>query len=155
MWFMNKIANPLVRLILRSPLHGLMSAALLLITYRGRKSGKEFTLPVQYAQDGRTLYIIPGMPQQKTWWRNLKGGAPVQVSLRGQIMAGEALLLDAQTDAAEIAAGLELYLRRFPGLAKAYPVRPAANGSFAADDLHRAVTSLVMIRVTLDERNTP
>ncbi len=47
MWFMNKVANPFVRLILRSPLHGTMSAGLLLITYHGRKSGKEYTLPVQ------------------------------------------------------------------------------------------------------------
>jgi hypothetical protein len=47
MWFMNKIANPFVRLILRSPLHGLFSAALLLITYLGRKSAKEYTLPCQ------------------------------------------------------------------------------------------------------------
>jgi hypothetical protein len=77
MWFMNKFVNPLVRLILRSPLHGLMDGSLLLIIYRGRKSGKDYTLPVQYARDGSTIYIVPGMPEKKTWWRNLRGGAPV------------------------------------------------------------------------------
>ncbi len=78
MWFMNKIANPFVKLILRSPLHGWMSAAVLLITYRGRKSGKEYTLPVQYVQDGNNVYIVPGFAEKKTWWRNLKGGADLR-----------------------------------------------------------------------------
>ncbi len=82
MWFMNNIANPFVRLILRSPFHRLMSADLLLITYQGRKSGKSYTLPVQYGQRDRTIYIVPGSPEQKTWWRNLRGGLPVQVVLR-------------------------------------------------------------------------
>jgi hypothetical protein len=67
MWFMNKFANPFVRLILRSPLHGLMSAALLLISYRGRKSGRKYSLPVQYVQDGNQIYIVPDAPEQKTW----------------------------------------------------------------------------------------
>ena len=72
LWFMNKIANPLVCLVLRSSLHRLMSATLLLITYRGRKTGREYSLPVQYAQAGNLIYIMPGLPEQKTWWRNLK-----------------------------------------------------------------------------------
>ena len=84
MWFMNKIINPLVRLILRSPLHKLVSSTLLLITYHGRKTGREYSLPVQYAQAGKNIYIVPGMPEQKTWWRNLKEAAPVQLTLRGR-----------------------------------------------------------------------
>src|SRR5437763_1915530 len=99
MWFMNKIANPFVRLVLRSPLHRLMSAALLLITYRGRKSGREYTLPVQYAQTGKTLYIRPGMPQKKTWWRSLEGSATVQLILRGELLTGNAFLLDPESEA--------------------------------------------------------
>jgi hypothetical protein len=41
MWLMNKIANPFVGWILRSPLDGMMSADVLLITCCERKSGKE------------------------------------------------------------------------------------------------------------------
>jgi hypothetical protein len=67
MAFMNKIINPLVTLILRSYLHGLMSDTVLLITYRGRKTGKDYNLPVQYTQAGNHIYIVPGNPEQKTW----------------------------------------------------------------------------------------
>ena len=63
MWFMNKIVNPLVRLILLSPLHKLMSETLLLLTYRGRRTGIEYSLPVQYVQTGNSVYILPGMPE--------------------------------------------------------------------------------------------
>jgi deazaflavin-dependent oxidoreductase (nitroreductase family) len=151
MWFMNHIANPIVCLILRSPLHGLFSAALLLITYRGRKSGKEYTLPVQYVQAGNTLYIVPGMPERKTWWRNLKGGLPVQVTLRGQVLNGNGRLLDPKRDAAEIVTGLGQYLQRFPPSAKARHVRTEASGALNAEDVGKAAERIVMIRVELNE----
>jgi deazaflavin-dependent oxidoreductase (nitroreductase family) len=146
MWFMNKIANPFVGLILNSPLHGWFSAVLLLITYRGKKSGKEYTLPVQYAQDGKNIYIIPGAPELKTWWRNLKGGADVRLVVRGQVMQGKAVVLAQER---EIVKGLELYLRQFPALAKSHNIRVEADGAFNADDLQTAAANVVIIRVDL------
>lgn len=56
-WFM-KVQNPFMKWLLRSPFHGAVSRMYLLITFTGRKSGKTYTTPVQYAQDGNTLYII-------------------------------------------------------------------------------------------------
>lgn len=149
MWFMNKIANPFVTLILRSPLHAWMSAALLLITYRGRKSGKEYTLPVQYVQDGNHIYIVPGYAEKKVWWRNLKGGADVQVTLKGQTRSGRGILLERETDMAAILKGFGLYLKQFPSLAKTHNVRIEADGRFNADDLREAVKDILMIRVAL------
>jgi len=150
MWFMNKIANPFVRLLLRSPFHHLMSAVVLLITYRGKKSGKEYTLPVQYVQDEKYIYILPGMPEQKTWWRNLKGGAPVRIILGGKSLAGSGLLLRQDVDAEAITKGFALYLQRFPALAKAHHVRLDANGHFNSDDIHKASAAIQMIAVELE-----
>jgi deazaflavin-dependent oxidoreductase (nitroreductase family) len=149
MWFMNKIANPFVRLILRSPLHHWMSATLLLIAYRGRKSDKRYALPVQYVQNGDSIYIVPGNPEKKTWWRNLRGGAPVRVTLRGKVLEGDGRLLDPVVDAEIMAAGLGLYLRRFPALAGLHQVRTEADGTFNAADLCRVAASVVMVRVDL------
>jgi deazaflavin-dependent oxidoreductase (nitroreductase family) len=150
MWFMNKIANPIVRLILRSPLHTWLSAALLLLTYHGRKSGREYSLPVQYAQDGNTLYIVPGTPEQKTWWRNLQCGAPVHVTLRGKTFPGNGLFLVQDADREAILKGLELYLHRFPPSAKNYHVRMQADGRLNPEDLSNAADSISMIRVELN-----
>ena len=149
MWFMNKIANPFVKLILRSPLHGWMSAAVLLITYRGRKSGKEFTLPVQYVQDENYVYIVPGDAEKKTWWRNLKGGADVQVTLKGQTRSGVGILLEREADEAEILKAFGLYLKQFPSLAKMHNVRIEADGQPNPDDFRKAAEDILMIRVSL------
>jgi hypothetical protein len=149
MWFMNKIINPFIKLILRSPLHGWMSASVLLITYRGRMSGREFTLPVQYAQDGNRIYIVPGFAEKKNWWRNLKGGADVQVTLKGQAKPGRGILLERETDVEAIHKGFGLYLKQFPSLAKMHNVRIEADGRFNSGDLSKAAEGVVMIEVTL------
>jgi deazaflavin-dependent oxidoreductase (nitroreductase family) len=77
-----KVQNPFMKWLLRSPLHGVVSRMYLLITFTGRKSGLVYTTPVQYAQDGDTLYIITSAGY--TWWNNLRDGADVQVHLRGK-----------------------------------------------------------------------
>ena len=154
MWFMNHIANPFVRLILRSPLHGLFSSALLLITYHGRKSGKEYTLPVQYVQDGNNIYIVPGYAEKKTWWRNLEGGMDVQLRLKGQTMRGRGILLEREADAEEILKWFGFYLQRFPPSAKIHNVRVEADGRLNPDDLREAVKTIKIIRVKLNEGNS-
>ena len=148
MWFMNKIANPFVRFILRSPFHKMMSSSVLLITCRGRKSGKAYTLPVNYVQVGRAIYIIPGMPEQKTWWRNLCGGASVALLLRGSTVSGSALVL--QGDVEAVSEALSHYLTRFPPSAKQHGVRLEADGSLNPDDLSRAAQTATVVRVQLD-----
>ncbi len=65
--FMNSFVNPLVGWLLRSPLHSMLSASLMLITVRGRKSGNSYTLPVQYAQTPEAIYVVPGDAEHKTW----------------------------------------------------------------------------------------
>jgi hypothetical protein len=150
MWFMNKIANPFVRLILRSPFHGMLSAALLLITYHGCKSGKEYTLPVQYALDNKTIYIIPGTPEKKIWWRNLCSSAPVQILLAGKLLSGEANVLEGNNGTELVTRALDFYLQRFPATAKMYNIRTRQDGSFDRDDLRRAASSIVIVRVNLE-----
>lgn len=74
------LLNPLMRTILRSPLHRLVSKQLLLLRFTGRKSGRIFTMPVGYTWQGDDLYLMTESP----WWRNFDGGAEVTVWLRGQ-----------------------------------------------------------------------
>ncbi|MBK9125455.1 MAG: hypothetical protein IPM16_20350 [Chloroflexi bacterium] len=79
--FMRRI-NPIVVAILRSPLHGLLSNRLVLLTIRGRKSGELYTFPVEYKQDLGHIVIITHA--ERVWWRNLEGGADLTVHLRGE-----------------------------------------------------------------------
>ncbi len=122
--FLHNAVNPLVRAALRSPLHRLLSGSLLLLTYTRRRDGAERTIPVQYAQRGGTLVVFAGRAAEKVWWRNLRGGAPVRLRLRGSVRTG---LAEAVTDDAEaIAAARGAYLERFPrarAAADAVPVK--------------------------------
>ncbi|MFW5919293.1 MAG: nitroreductase/quinone reductase family protein [archaeon] len=75
-----EIINPAMAALLRSPLHGLVSDSLMLITFTGRKSGDEYTTPVGYWVKDGTVIVMTHSP----WWRNLKGGQPVTLRLQGK-----------------------------------------------------------------------
>ena len=49
----------------------------------------EFTTPMRYAQDGKTLRMTVVYP----WWKNLVEEATVRVLLRGEIRTGTAEVL--------------------------------------------------------------
>ena len=79
------VLNPVVKGLLRSPLHGLISHELMVLSFTGRTSGQQYAVPVGYLQQANRLYFscLAG------WWQNLPG-APVTVRLRGQDRRGTA-----------------------------------------------------------------
>jgi hypothetical protein len=89
---MNRTVNPALRAVLRSPVHGLASGRFALITYTGRRSGREYTIPVLYNDMGDEVTIAVGWPDRKVWWRNLTGeGGPVRLMVQGQEIRGHAI----------------------------------------------------------------
>ena len=86
----NKAVNPIVRGLLRSPAHGLVSRRLALLTVTGRRSGRTFTFPVGHDRDGDRVTIGVQYPERKRWWRNLVGGARVELRLAGVRRTGTA-----------------------------------------------------------------
>ncbi len=98
---MNHTVNPVLRAVLRSPAHKLASGRVALITYTGRRSGREYTIPAFYRDKGDEITIAVGWPDRKVWWRNLTGeGGDVRLVVRGQDVAGHAVATrDAGRDA--------------------------------------------------------
>jgi deazaflavin-dependent oxidoreductase (nitroreductase family) len=86
--------NRLVLAILRSPVHRLLSRMALELRYTGRRSGLEYTLPVQYARDGDRLVILPQSAPPSTWWRNFRQPRPVTVRLVGTLRTGTAVVVE-------------------------------------------------------------
>lgn len=72
--------NTVMTFLLRSPLHGLVSKHLMLISFTGRKSGKTITTPVSRIDAGADYTFFVASP----WWRNLRGGAPVELRIAGR-----------------------------------------------------------------------
>ncbi len=74
------LANPAVRAVLRSPVHGAMDGGLLLLHIVGRKTGRRYDIPVGYVElDGRLLVVT-----QHAWRANVRGGAEVEVTSHGR-----------------------------------------------------------------------
>ena len=98
---MNRTVNAVLRPLLRSPAHRLASGRVALITYSGRRSGREYTIPTFYRDKGDEVTIAVGWPERKVWWRNLTGdGAPVTLLIRGREVRGHAVATrDAGRDA--------------------------------------------------------
>jgi deazaflavin-dependent oxidoreductase (nitroreductase family) len=118
---LQRLGNVFVIGLLCSPFHRLASGSLLLITYRGRRSGRAFTIPVMYAEREGTLTIFVGHPERKRWWRNLHGGAEVEVRLRGR-------RLRAHAEVVEDGAAVDSYLDRYPKAGTA--IEAAASPTF-------------------------
>lgn len=74
-----RTGDAIVRFILRSPLHPLLSKKILIITVSGRKTGREYAYPVGYAEHEGHLLIGTAA----NWRRNLIPGTPVRIHLRG------------------------------------------------------------------------
>ena len=89
---MNRVLNPALKTILRSPMHRLASDRVALITYTGRRSGREYTIPCFYRDKDDEVTIAVGWPDDKLWWRNLTGsGGPVTLLVRGRVLRGHAV----------------------------------------------------------------
>jgi hypothetical protein len=86
----NRSGNRLVAVLLRSPLHPLVSGRLALISVTGRRSGAQHTFPIGYQQTDEHLTIPVLWPQRKLWWRNVRDGATVRLRLRGAERTGQA-----------------------------------------------------------------
>ena len=142
---MGRWYNPFMTFVLRSPLHGLLDKGVLLITVTGRKSGRAITTPVNYLREDGTLWITS--LRERTWWRNLRGGAPVTVHLQGRDLKGTG---QAIADDEGVAAGLAHYLERAPQNAKYYGVALSPEGKPKGEDIARAARDRVMVEVQFE-----
>lgn len=130
--------------ILRSPLHGLISRNLLLITVTGRQSQRAYTVPVSYQLHDRKVRIISERTDR--WWRNLRGGAVVTLQVQGCSVAGQASVIE-QAD--QVLLPLLEQLQAAPSLAKMLKVRRDEHGRFSLPDMCRAAERVVVVQVDL------
>jgi hypothetical protein len=135
------IINPVMRFLLRSPAHGLLSDSLMLITFTGRKSGKQFTTPVRYMQTGDTVRCFTAAENQ--WWRNLRSGSRVSLLIKGQLSDYQAQAIF--DNPADIRKQLVSYLALFPQDAAYHDIRLNKDKSLDEQDLEQAARAAVVV----------
>jgi hypothetical protein len=72
---LHQLMNPLVKLVLNSPLHGGMSKRIMIFSFTGQKTGKRYSTPVSYVRDGDHVIVVTYSP----WGNNFKEPVPVQM----------------------------------------------------------------------------
>jgi deazaflavin-dependent oxidoreductase (nitroreductase family) len=134
--------NNFVKFFLRTPLYIFMGDTML-ITVTGCKTGKRYTTPVGFYLDGNSLWILSS--RDRTWWRNLQGGAEVEMRIRGKDTAGFAeAILNEET----VATQLMEYVRRIPMAAKSLSVR-MEDGEPHLPDAARLAKERIFVRIKL------
>ena len=144
MWF-----NPIIKNLLRSPLHGFVSKNMMLITYTGWKSGKTYTVPVNYyrVQGNTGEYIATTSKRDRVWWRSLRGGAGVEARLQGRDYRAHANVLE---DGKYVVQHLVVLFQQHPDLVKYYQIGIDPLGAPDPKDIEILAETSVCIQMVID-----
>ena len=142
-----KIANPIVKALLRSPLHKIASGSLTLLHFTGRKSGRRFVTPLSYVRNQDTVWLLSA--HSTRWWMNLRGGdAAVTLEIARTTYTGKARLWE--TDSTELRDRVRSYLSALPRDAKVYGIKLDDNNTPDEGSLIKAAPQLVFVEIQLD-----
>ncbi len=133
--------NPVVKRVLRSPLHWPWSRWFTVVEWTGRRSGRRYSTPVAFLLRGEEVWVTTG----EGWWRNLRSIPVTHVWMAGRKVAGDATV---ETDPHE---SVRLHTTMFevrPFFARlaGLPARPGESQIAAAVNAGRM---LVRIRLHL------
>ncbi|MFH5801123.1 hypothetical protein [Haladaptatus sp. CMAA 1911] len=87
-----RVANPLFRSLLQSPLYWLVSNWLMLLSYTGHRSSQRFIFPVAYKRLAEEIVVVTPM-EDSNWWRNFQDRQRCTIWLHGteRSAAGEVI----------------------------------------------------------------
>ena len=130
-----KVANPFVKALLRSPLHGLASKNVALLHFRGRKSGREFVTPLSYVRENGTVCLLSA--HSTRWWMNLREEeTPVSIEIARETYTGRARLWDG--DSEELRQRVRRFITALPRDAKVYGIKLDENRRPVEESLAKA-----------------
>ena len=142
-----RVLNPVIKAVLRSPLHRLGSKTIALLRFRGRISGREFVTPLSYVRNDQTLWFLSD--HSTNWWKNFReGDVPVSIEIARTTVNGTARLWDGDTD--ELREHVSRYLCALPRDAKVAGIKLDQNKVPIEASLVKVAPRLVMVQVELE-----
>lgn len=140
---MTKGLNVIFAALLRSPFHKKLSDRFILLSFKGRRSGKRYTLVVGYGREAEILEVI----SPRNWWKNLQGeNTQVSVLLQGQWYKG---IAEAFHGDETVAAGYLRAMQRSPRLIHMYHVQVDATGQPERESVLQATQTCALVRIRL------
>lgn len=138
--------NPMMRILLSSPFHFVMSGGVMLIKYRGRRTGKQYSVPVRYVEEDEVVRCFTS--RENGWWHNLKDDATVTLRIRGENRVYRTTVIG---DESTVRLALERYLQRYPQDAVYHDIRVNRDKSLNKDDLEQHLPSAIVIEARLSK----
>jgi hypothetical protein len=99
-----RVVNPMMKLLLRTPFAGPARNQLMVVSFKGRKSGRAYSIPLSAHLIDGNLYALAAA----TWKNNFRDGAPAQVlhngkttTMRGELITDKTLVADLYARCAE------------------------------------------------------
>ncbi len=119
------LGNRIVKALLASPLHRLLSGSTDVIRYTGATSGRVFSTPTQYARLEDGIVIMSGRAETKQWWRNFIEERDIDVLIEGHWTAMRGQARRGSVEPEDTERLLDAYLKRFPRVARTLSTDPA------------------------------
>lgn len=135
------LINPVIRSLLTSPFHRLLSSSVLLIRFRGRNTGREFTTPVRYIRHDGAFHCFTGQSNQ--WWRNMRRGARVVLVVQGREVP--CLMTATSGQPSIVKPALARLLAAFPQDAPYYDIAAQRGGTIKDKALGAAAARTVLV----------
>lgn len=146
--FYHYFLNPVVRNLLRSPLHGITSHNIGIVHFTGRRSGRTLNTPLSYTREGNVVRLLSN--QSTRWWLNLRGeGVKVEMEIARRRYPGSAVLLEG--DSETLREGVRRFIRALPRDAKVYGLKLAADGEVVEASLATIAGQLILVEIRLDD----
>ncbi len=137
------VINPAINRLLRSPWHRLLSKRIMIVSYRGRKSGKRYNTPISYYRNGDKVYCFTN----GVWRYNFNSDSAAtlriagkDLSARGKVFAGHRAQ---QIDL------MSAYFKAVPQDKKFYGIKGGAGDEPTRTHVAQALGSIVIIEFTL------
>jgi hypothetical protein len=142
-----RVLNPVMKTLLRSPLHRIASGGIALLHFRGRKSGRELVTPLSYVRDGDVVLFLSG--HSTSWWKNFRdGNVPVSIEIARTTQTGIAQLWDG--DSETLRERVRYFLSKLPRDARVYGVKLDDNKQPIEASIAEKAPELVVVEVQLD-----
>ncbi|MEZ5502860.1 MAG: hypothetical protein R3E50_09430 [Halioglobus sp.] len=146
--FYRYVLNPVMRSLLRSPLHAITSHNIGIVHFPGRKSGRKLSTPLSYTLEGNIVRLLSN--RSTRWWLNFRGdGVKVEMEIARNRYPGTAVLLEGDSEA--LRNGVRRFIQALPRDAKVYGLELDANGQVIETSLAAIADQLILVEIRLDK----
>lgn len=139
--------NTAMRVMLRTPgLRRILGKAFAVLTVTGSRTGHHYATPVQYFRYGPQYVVLS--QRTRTWWRNIRRRPAVELLVQGTTIEAGALIAEAETAHAILAA----CLNENPRVAKFYGIDTEKTAAIGPADVDLLLERVVVILISPEVR---